>query len=212
MSDSQLLDLSEPPRPVEVPRPPTPTLMDELDSMLQEKAAKSEPVTPTPPQPQSPPVNSQVPTLTDKQKLKEIQDKFAGRWTLNRSDPYDDYLRVVGVKPKSKRRLAANENLEMEIIVNGQMIHLFSNASMYSQNFCFKLNEEVTNVVQKHAQAVKIVCRYEQGCLTQHMTPIGLDNTKRQSVESRITDKGEHLMVYTCGEKICRRYFTKLPA
>ncbi|XP_012935469.1 clathrin coat assembly protein AP180 [Aplysia californica] len=141
-------------------------------------------------------------------RLKEILEKFGGRWKMVRSDPYDEYLKALGVGFLN-RKLAGKTTPEMDFQVRGEKIYVSMRSTLHSQSYVFQLDEEVENLVEKMRQGV--VCTYTDGKLVQQMTPLDAGWTKVQEVERSINENGEHVVIFTAGSAVCRRYFTKLP-
>jgi len=142
-------------------------------------------------------------------RLKEVEEKFGGKWKMVRSDPYDEYLKSLGVGFFS-RKIAGRAYHEMELTIqDDNTIAVAMRSLLHSQNYVWKLDEEVENVVEKSRQGV--VCTYENGKLVQQMTPLDPGSNKMQQVERAINDLGEHEVIFTAGEAVCRRYYARIP-
>lgn len=141
-------------------------------------------------------------------RLKEIEEKFGGRWRMVRSDPYDEYLKTLGVGFFS-RKFAGRAYHDLDVTVTNDAIIVDMRSFFHSQHYTFKLDEEVENLVEKSKHGV--VCTYEGGKLIQQMTPLDPTCNKTQQVERNITELGEHEVIFTAGEAVCKRYYARLP-
>jgi len=232
------LDPDARPPPVQVEAPPSPPpdefmLMPELQAPPTDTSTStlSPPATPTPPK--SPTIMARPPRQSGKvhselkepprsrnpsgeirvssvsnlmnsdPRLLEIHELFGGRWILRKSDPYDEYLKSLGIGYVS-RKLAANRSAEMEFRVEGKDIHI----SVRSQDWLFKLDETVVNLVDKTRQSV--LCTYGDGKLIQEMKPLD-GGSSPQRVQRRINDNGEQEVIYQAKDSMCRRYYERLP-
>lgn len=146
-------------------------------------------------------------TAVDDPRLHEIMEKFGGRWKMVRSDPYDEYLKSLGVG-FFNRKLAGRAFHDMDVTVKGDTILVAMRSLFHNQHYRFKLDEEVENLVEKVKQGV--VCTFEDGKLIQQMTPLD-SGSKMQQVERSINEDDEHVVIFTAGEAICRRYYARLP-
>ncbi|XP_013067937.2 fatty acid-binding protein homolog 8-like [Biomphalaria glabrata] len=140
--------------------------------------------------------------------LKEIQAKFGGRWKLVRSDPYAEYLKAAGVGLLT-RTLAGNSLPEQVFSVRGDQIYVSFHSTLHNQNYVYQLETAVENLVEKSRQSV--FASYKDGKLILLLTSLEEGWNKTQGVERFINDLGEHVMIHTCGNVVCRRYFTRLP-
>ncbi|CAG5119018.1 unnamed protein product [Candidula unifasciata] len=139
--------------------------------------------------------------------LREIKEKFSGRWKLIRSDPYDEYLKAAGVGFFA-RKLAISRAPEQEISIKGNKIHIDFRSTFHNQIQVFVLEESVENVVETTRQS--IFCSYKDGQLTLLMTPLEPGLNRTQEVQRYISEHGELVVMYTCGTSTCRRYFARI--
>jgi len=143
-------------------------------------------------------------------RLEEIKEKFGGKWKMVRSDPYDDYLKSLGIGFFS-RKIAGRAYHEMEVLIEKEnKIVIFMRSFFHSQHYIFKLDEEMENLVEKYKHGV--VCSYENGKLVQQMTPLEIGSMAKQNqhVERHINEDGEQEVVFTAGEQTCKRYYVRL--
>jgi len=153
-------------------------------------------------------VKEQVEEKPQDPRLKEIENRFGGRWRMVRSDPYDEYLKTLGVGFFS-RKFAGRAYHDLDVTVTNDAIIVDMRSFFHSQHYTFKLDEEVENLVEKSKHGV--VCTYEGGKLIQQMTPLDPACNKTQQVERNITELGEHEVIFTAGEAVCKRYYARLP-
>ncbi|BFZ18619.1 hypothetical protein BsWGS_21658 [Bradybaena similaris] len=139
--------------------------------------------------------------------LREIKEKFSGRWKLIRSDPYDEYLKAAGVGFIA-RKLAISRDPEQEIAIKGNKIHIDFRSTFHNQIHVFMLEESLENVVETTRQSV--FCSYKDGKLILLMTPLDPGLNRTQEVERDINQYGELVVMYTCGTATCRRYFARM--
>lgn len=142
-----------------------------------------------------------------KEKLKEIESLFGGKWRLLRSDPYGEYLKAIGVGLLTRNR-ASGGTPDIEISVLHEYIFINTSSMLHSQITKLKLDESVENVVFK--ANLSVFCTYQNQKLELQMTPVDLAWGKTQGVEYSLSERGELMVVYASGSNVCRRYFSKV--
>ncbi|XP_059169292.1 fatty acid-binding protein homolog 8-like [Physella acuta] len=141
--------------------------------------------------------------------LKQIEAKFGGQWKLVRSDPYDEYLKAVGINFFNRKVAGSGAPEEIFLVKDGR-IYISFRSTFHNQNYVFTLGETVENLVEKSRQSV--FTTFKDGKLILQMTPVEEGWGKTQEVVWDVNNLGEHEVIYTCGSATCRRYFAKMLA
>ncbi|ESO97928.1 hypothetical protein LOTGIDRAFT_228443 [Lottia gigantea] len=141
--------------------------------------------------------------------MDEIKEKFCGKWKLDRSENFDEFLKEMGVN-FLVRKMAGSSKPEQEIRVDDDTIVVSTKAGFWNKESRMKLNEEF----EEDRDGVKMKCfgKYENGVIIIDNTPIDKPDFKPQKVTREIIDN-ELVMIMNVGDGylICKRYFKRLP-
>ncbi|XP_041349584.1 sodium/calcium exchanger regulatory protein 1-like [Gigantopelta aegis] len=137
--------------------------------------------------------------------LEEIKKKFGGKWKLDRSENFEDFLKEVGANVVM-RKLAATSSPEMTISVEGDVIKIVIKSLVMTREENIKLGEEY----ESEMRGVKLsnVMVYEDGKLKIKSDPI-TSGYKAQQLDRDVVD-GELVQVIKCGDVVCTRIFKKI--
>lgn len=138
--------------------------------------------------------------------LAEIKEKFAGKWKVDRSEHFEDFLREVGVN-FIIRKMASMARPVSDITVDGETITITMNAGFMVKQDKFKLGEEIETDHQGNKS--KAIFTYEDGKLMSTTTPLDENIKPAKSVREIVGD--EMLLTLFIGDVVCKRYFKRVP-
>ncbi|XP_046325711.2 fatty acid-binding protein, adipocyte-like isoform X2 [Haliotis rufescens] len=118
--------------------------------------------------------------------LEEIKTMFAGKWKLDRSENFDEFLKEMGVNVLL-RKMAESSRPEQVIEVKDGQIRISTKTGLSNQDDVFDLGKECeieTNTV-KHK--VKVV--YSDGRMVVTSRPVGSDLKPQRICRELIQDE-----------------------
>jgi len=144
---------------------------------------------------------------SDLQTIKEITDKFGGKWTQVRGENLEAFYAEMGVN-FLLRKLAVKAKPDLDIIVNDTEITIGFKTSFRSQSFVYKLNSEVEVTNEKGKFIAKLT--YSDGQLVIMQTP-ATGNKEGLPVETvrHINDEGEMVTTFKGPTTTCTRVFVR---
>ncbi|BFZ18213.1 hypothetical protein BsWGS_21252 [Bradybaena similaris] len=139
--------------------------------------------------------------------VKEITEKFAGKWKQTKAENIDDFFKEMGLN-FILRKLAMQASPEVEITVNGTDITISFSTPFKSECMKYKLNETVE--VENQKGKFMATTSYD-GKLTSKQVPVEGNDCKPMDTVREINEAGELITTIYVGAVVCKRYFSKLP-
>ncbi|KAK6183732.1 hypothetical protein SNE40_002468 [Patella caerulea] len=141
--------------------------------------------------------------------LEEIKTKFGGKWKLDRSENFEEFLKEMGAN-FAVRKMAGLSKPEQEVRVEDGAVVICIKAGFWNKESKIKLDEEF----EEDRDGVKMKCfgKYENGQLIVDSKPIDNKDFKPQHVVREIIDD-EMVMRMVVGDNYltCTRVFKRLP-
>lgn len=138
--------------------------------------------------------------------IKEVTDKFAGKWKQVRSENLEAFYQEMGLN-MILRKLATTVNPTQEIVVNDTQLSVTTKAGFKTLNDVFKLNEEVD--ITNDKGKFKGFMTYEDGVLKVKMTACEGNDAPPVQSERSINEAGEMEVVAKTEKTTCKRFFAR---
>nr|XP_011426735.2 sodium/calcium exchanger regulatory protein 1 [Crassostrea gigas] len=138
--------------------------------------------------------------------MDEIKNKFVGKWKLDRSERFEDFLRECGVN-FFVRKMAGMASPVSEISVKeDDKVHISMVTSFMTQEDCFKLGEEF----EKDMRGNKMVGKPSvvDGKIIIEYTPTD-PSIKPQKVTREVIN-GELVQTMEIGDVTCKRFMKRM--
>ncbi|KAL8586595.1 hypothetical protein ACOMHN_053948 [Nucella lapillus] len=143
--------------------------------------------------------------------INEIRDKFAGKWKMDRSENFEDFLAAMGLN-FFIRKMASLARPENEITVKEDgTITIGTNSTFMKNSQSFKMNEEFEEINNFAKKKFKNMPTYENGKM--HVTPTPaepVDVPFPDYAEREITPEGEMILSIRVKDVVCRRWFKRV--
>ncbi|KAJ8312421.1 hypothetical protein KUTeg_009794, partial [Tegillarca granosa] len=109
--------------------------------------------------------------------LDEIKSLVGGKWKLDRSENFDDFLKALGLNVVF-RKMASAAKPVIEIKVDGDTVKIISKVSFFNQVMSFKLDEDY----KQSFEGLEMNCRsrWEDGKLITDAKPVNEGKGKPQ--------------------------------
>ncbi|KAK7481614.1 hypothetical protein BaRGS_00027130 [Batillaria attramentaria] len=141
----------------------------------------------------------------------EIKKKFSGRWKVDRSENFDEFMAAMGMN-FLLRKMAGFSKPENVIQVDDDGTISIATSSTFMKNEQrFKLNEEFEEINHFTKKKFKNMPIYENGKLRITPTPAEpVDTPYPEYAERELTEDGEILLTIKVGDVLCKRYFKRV--
>ncbi|XP_071092731.1 sodium/calcium exchanger regulatory protein 1-like [Haliotis cracherodii] len=147
--------------------------------------------------------------------LEEIKTMFAGKWKLDRSENFDEFLKEMGVNVLL-RKMAESSRPEQVIEVKDGQIRISTKTGLSNQDDVFDLGKESETISHldtksKHlllVYPVKVKVVYSDGRMVVTSRPVGSDLKPQRICRELIQD--EMVMTVDVGDIICKRIFKRV--
>jgi len=136
--------------------------------------------------------------------LVTIKSTFGGKWKLDRSENFDEFLKEMGVG-MIKRQLASKASPTCEIGVEGDQV-VITNAGAKTKTEKCKLGEEMETEVMGETGKVTVVLEGEKLV----MTPSASNKVKLPSTRRYITGTEMCLELQLGSGVVCKRIFKRV--
>lgn len=143
----------------------------------------------------------------------EFKEKFTGKWKLDRSEHFDEFMSALGVN-FIIRKMASMAHPENDIRVDEDGTVVITNNSTFMKNEQrFKIDEEFEEINPNVKKRFKNMPIFKDGKLRVTPTPAEqVDVPFPEYAEREITAAGEMLMTIKIGDVLCKRWFKKQPS
>lgn len=141
----------------------------------------------------------------------ELKDKFTGKWKMDRSENFEDFMSAMGLNffIRKMASFARPEN-EIQVEDDGKII-IRTNSTFMKNEQSFKLNEEFEEINQFAKKKFKNMPTFENGKLRITPTPAEpVDVTYPEYAEREITPDGEMLLSIKVKDVVCKRWFKRV--
>ncbi|XP_069135990.1 LOW QUALITY PROTEIN: sodium/calcium exchanger regulatory protein 1-like [Argopecten irradians] len=139
--------------------------------------------------------------------LDKIKEDLVGKWKMDRSENFDEFLKAVGVN-MLLRKMASLGKPTMTISVEGEIITVALDIAVRKEQDSFKLDEPFET--QREGEKLKMSPTWEDGKLKLTATPIDPNSKLNPPTIYRERVGDEILMTMDVGDVRCKRYFKKL--
>ncbi|KAL3102804.1 hypothetical protein niasHT_021471 [Heterodera trifolii] len=137
-----------------------------------------------------------------------MSDKFVGKWNLESSENFDEFMKEVGVSFLTRKAAGCVKPvLEFAVSNAGGHWRMTSTSTFTTWNCEFDLDKEFE---QKTAdgRTVKSIFTFENGKLIEKQTKIKADE-KDSRYERYIDESGKLIIAMECGSVKAKRVYTK---
>ncbi|KAK3084086.1 hypothetical protein FSP39_007900 [Pinctada imbricata] len=135
--------------------------------------------------------------------LDSIVDLLGGKWKLDRSENFDNFLKEMGLNVVF-RKMAGAAKPCIEVKVEDGVVKIISKVSFFNKVMTIRLDEEYKETFD----GLEMNChsRWENGKLITEAIPAGEGKGKPQTfIRERVND--ELVQTMTVGDVICTRVF-----
>lgn len=137
----------------------------------------------------------------------EIDQKFSGKWKVDRSENFEAFLQEVGVNALL-RKVAPKLSPQMEISVTGGKVKIIMKTGLFTSEDLFSIDEEYMKELQ--GIWMKANPSYEDGKLIIKQSPIDPKCTVKSQIVHREIVGEEMVITMFVGDVVCKRYFKKI--
>ncbi|KAL3082237.1 hypothetical protein niasHT_036721 [Heterodera trifolii] len=124
-----------------------------------------------------------------------MSEKFVGKWSLESSENFDDFMKEVGVNFLTRKAAGCVKPvLEFEVSNAGEHWKMTSTSTFTTWNCEFDLNKEF-EVKTADGRTVKTIFAYENGKLTEKQSKLK-DDEKDSYYERYIDESGKLVIVH----------------
>ncbi|KAL5015929.1 hypothetical protein ScPMuIL_005518 [Solemya velum] len=135
----------------------------------------------------------------------EVKQHFAGKWSLEKSENFEDFLKEVGVN-FFLRKLAARGTPVQTITVDEDKIGIATATAFHTQSDAFKLGQEFEE--ERQGMKMKVLPKWEDNKLIMEKFPIDSPVKPHKVFREKVGET--MLMTIEIGNVICKRWFKKL--
>lgn len=137
--------------------------------------------------------------------LEEIQTQLGGKWKLDRSENFDEFLKELGLNVVF-RKMAGAAKPVIEIKIENETVNIVSKVSFFNQVISFKLDEPY----QQNYEGLEMNCmsRWENGKIITEANPVAEGKGKPQKFVREITNE-ELVQTMYVGDVKCTRVFKR---
>ncbi|KAL3123733.1 hypothetical protein niasHT_006068 [Heterodera trifolii] len=140
--------------------------------------------------------------------LLNMSEKFVGKWNLESSENFDDFMKEVGVNFLTRKAAGCVKPvLEFEVSNAGEHWKMTSTSTFTTWNCEFDLNKEF-EVKTADGRTVKTIFAYENGKLTEKQSKLK-DDEKDSYYERYIDESGKLVITMEAGSVKAKRVYTK---
>ncbi|KJH46211.1 lipocalin / cytosolic fatty-acid binding protein [Dictyocaulus viviparus] len=133
---------------------------------------------------------------------------FEGKWVLDKSENFDEYMKEVGVNILV-RKAAAHIKVQLEIKKEGDKWVCFQTSTFKNTKLEFKLDEEFEETTPD-GRTVKSLIKMVSGKLVHTQTPIKYAMSEdKPSVITRWIENDRLITTLESGGVICRREYVR---
>lgn len=134
--------------------------------------------------------------------LEEIKSQLGGKWKLDRSENFDEFLKELGLNIVF-RKLAGAATPTIEFTVEDETIKMTSKVSFFNQVLTFRLDKE--HVQSFEGSEMNCKSKWEDGKLITEATPI--NDKQKPQIFQRQKLNDELVQTMWVGDVKCIRYF-----
>ncbi|XP_052072546.1 sodium/calcium exchanger regulatory protein 1-like [Mytilus californianus] len=134
--------------------------------------------------------------------LEEIKSELGGKWKLDRSENFDEFLKELGLNIVF-RKLAGAATPTVEFTVEDGIIKMISKVSFFNQVLTFDLDKE--HVQSFEGSEMNCKTRWEESKLITEATPMNEKQKPQTFQRQKLND--ELVQTMLVGEVKCIRYF-----
>ncbi|XP_060065042.1 cellular retinoic acid-binding protein 2-like [Ylistrum balloti] len=139
--------------------------------------------------------------------LDEIKESLAGKWKMDRSENFEEFLKAVGVN-LVLRKLAPLAKPTMTISVEGETIISITDMGIRKEEDTFKLGEPFEK--EREGEMLRICATWEDGKLKVTGQPLDPKSKMKAPTIYRERVDDEMLLTMCVGDVVCKRYFKRL--
>ncbi|XP_072038135.1 myelin P2 protein-like [Amphiura filiformis] len=135
-------------------------------------------------------------------------DKFCGKYSLEKSENFDEFMKALGVNI-ALRKIAQFNKSQMTISQEGDHITFFSESSFKNFKVTFKLGEDFSDTSPDGRKVINNMY-LEDGKLIQKEKPAPGESGKEVTYVRDIDANGDLVVVCTVEDITCKRFFKKI--
>lgn len=134
--------------------------------------------------------------------LEEIKEQLGGKWKLDRSENFDEFLKELGLNVVF-RKMAETAKPVVEFTVEDDVVKMISKVSFFNQVITIKLDGEY----QQSFEGLEMNCKskWEDNKLITEASPIDGKGKPQKFQRERIND--ELVQTMWVGDVVCTRTF-----
>ncbi|XP_006009737.1 fatty acid-binding protein, liver [Latimeria chalumnae] len=129
-------------------------------------------------------------------------EQFVGKWKLETSENFDDYMKALGVNFATRTLVSATKP-NVIVSVDGDMITVKTESTIKTSSFKFKLGEEFDETTPDDRKT-KTIIKLEDGKLLQVQKWDGKETTIARELKD-----GKMITICTLGDVVCTRTYMK---
>ncbi|VDO21456.1 unnamed protein product [Haemonchus placei] len=130
---------------------------------------------------------------------------FEGKWVLDKSENFEEYMKEVGVGLIT-RKAAAHIKVQLEIKKEGDRWVCLQTSTFKNTKLEFKLGEEFEETTPD-GRKFRSLIELADGILVHKQTPIKVED--KPSVIKRWIENGRLITTLQCGDVVCRREYVR---
>lgn len=134
--------------------------------------------------------------------LEEIKSQLCGKWKLDRSENFDEFLKELGLNVVF-RKMAESAKPVVEFTIEEEAVKMISKVSFFNQVITIKLDGEY----QQSFEGTEMKCnsKWEDNKLITEASPIDGKGKKQKFQRERVND--ELVQTMWAGDVVCIRTF-----
>ncbi|KAK7492544.1 hypothetical protein BaRGS_00016210 [Batillaria attramentaria] len=151
----------------------------------------------------------------------EIKKKFSGRWKVDRSENFDEFMAAMGMNFLLRKMAGFSKPENVLQVDDDGTISIATSSTFMKNEQRFKLNEEFEEINHFTKKKFKNMPIYENGKLRITPTPAELWILLTQNMQSASSQKTERffcvcitellaLQTIKVGDVLCKRYFKRV--
>ncbi|OWF39777.1 cellular retinoic acid-binding protein 1-like [Mizuhopecten yessoensis] len=139
--------------------------------------------------------------------LDQIKDSLVGKWKMDRSENFEEFLKEVGVN-MVLRKLAPLAKPTMNISIEGETIKIITDIAVRREEDFFKLDEVFEK--EREGEMFRGCATWEDGKLKITGTPLNSKSKMKAPTIYRERVGDEMLLTMCVSDVVCKRYFKRL--